>query len=305
MPDLTDRFADLAAEVDGMLLANPQHLRQRADRRSRTRVALVGAAATVAVAGVAVTPAILFDPPPPTPQVGIPVPTPTPTPTPSAAPTPDGGTPTALPPTTPPQGTSGPPRSPGRAASISIPLAAFFTPPPNTRKSETRVATANGEALPELCRDDMFTALDDEMIGRKAVRSLYKRPEDPADNVPHGTLYQTITAYTTGAAEQFMDEFATAAASCKSFQAGDIPTTMRTLPPPSYGDQAILLETDRPSLDIDGKPTDHRVTQRIVVVRVGDVVTVLNDSGWEGTSSIPALIDNFTHLAVTAINQWR
>lgn len=42
----------------------------------------------------------------------------------------------------------------------------------------------------------------------------------------------------------------------------------------------------------------------IRVVRIGDVVTVLWEIGWEGTSSDRANVDDYSRRAVRAVADW-
>jgi hypothetical protein len=298
MRDIASRYAELAAEVDGTGLIGPQDLRRYADRRARARAGVLAAAGVVVVAGTATGGVALLGRPSPTPPPGQ-----TPPATVSPSPTPAGP---SISPTAPPSSPSAlPPSSPSKEPTMtepvtSVPDRAFFLLPEEMRKGTTRVASTPDEALPPICRDAF--ALDDKATARRSVYSTYQAPGTPADYVPLATVQQTITAYRDGGAEEFMTRFRDVAADCDTFDQGDVEVTFEVLDPPAAGDEAVYLLRTWPAT---GETNPTPAQARIVVIRVGDVVTVLFDRGWENADSDPEYVSQLIPLAVEAIEDWR
>jgi hypothetical protein len=291
MRDIASRYAELAAEVDGMGLMSPQDLRRYADRRARARAGVLAAAGVVVVAGTATGGVALLDRPSPTP------PGQTPPPTVSASPTPvkPSTSPTSPPPPSPEASSEGPPAPP-----TEIPDAAFFRLPERYQKDTTqRQEIGTSEALPGFC-DDAF-AEDDDTTVRRSVYSIYQAPGTPSDHVPHGTVHQTITGYRDGGAAAFMDRLRTAAADCDTYRQDGTEVTFRILEPPDDGDEAVLLERTWPATEPEYAPG----VAHVAVVRVGDVVTVLYVRGWETADSELEYVNRFVEWSVGAIEGWR
>ena len=79
----------------------------------------------------------------------------------------------------------------------------------------------------------------------------------------------------------------------------------RLLAPPAYGDEAILFEVRYPTRDDLGNPTGRDDVRLVSAVRVGDVVMVLYEQGWEaGWSAERTVVDQFTGVAVTRLRSW-
>lgn len=246
----------------------------RSPLRRRTRIMVVTAATALAVAGCGTT----------------------------------GDTVTATPQTSGPAGTapaataSGDPAASASAgATPTIPASAFFEMPATMRRDRGQAEGA--AAVPELCDGEL--APGDGVQASAAMMSSYTQPDDPADAVPHGVLYQTIRSYGGDGAAAFMDRARDGLADCTSYRQGESTVTVRSKPLSGVADEALTIDLVRPQLDLPGDPTGGEQTNRIVVMRSGSAVTVLYDGEYERSSSIPALVDTFTREAAKAIRAWR
>nr|MDT0662757.1 hypothetical protein [Micromonospora sp. DSM 115978] len=290
MPDLDRRYAELVTNTRAGALPPPAELRRRADRRARIRAAVAVAGAVLAVAGtVATANAVLIGPDRTGPYVGT-------------TPSPDGL------PTSPPAGTP----SPSPSASVeglpsnvepptNIPDRAFFVQPVNTMKEGPRTPRDGADVLPELCGASF--ASDRSILDQVTMGHVYKRPEDSDDFIPHGILYQTITSYRGDAAAAFMTQLADAVRACPTGRKGDLTVRFQLVGSTGGEQEALVFEMETELLDVEGGP-GGTATNLVTVVRVGPVVTVLRDEGWEGSSTVPDLQSDFTRLAVAAIEDW-
>jgi hypothetical protein len=213
-------------------------------------------------------------------------------------------------PRTPPAAASGPetptaatPRATPAATTTEnpdgvIPVEAFADPAIAMRAGPVRERVSDRDALPALCGGGAFSAGDDA-TARASVRSFYKRPEDPTGSVPHGVLYQTITSYRADGARRFMTRVRGGLRACPSYRAGGLPVRVRVF---DFGDR---LADDSIRVDVVVERGKRQQTNVVVVLRHGDVVTVLRDQGWEGTSSVPGIVDSFLRDALIKLDAWR
>jgi hypothetical protein len=215
-------------------------------------------------------------------QAGTPAAAPTAS-TPSAA-----GTPTAAG-TAAPAGTAGAPGS-------GIPVEAFGEPSTGMRVGPVREWTTDPEALPAVCGGAF--AAGDGATARASVRSVYKRPEDRADD-PYGTHYQTITTYRAGAAAGFMDRLRDALRTCPTDQVGGVPVRLEVV---ELGDR---MTDDGLRMDLIRRHGGGERTTATTVIRHGDVVTVLHDEVRGGDSTVPRIVDSFLRDALEALVEWR
>jgi hypothetical protein len=290
MSDLDRRYAELVTTGRVGALPPPAELRRRADRRARVRAVAAVAGAVLAVAGtVATANAVLVGPDRAGPYIGT-------TPSPDGAPT---GPPTGSPTPSPTRSADGPPPAVDPPARIAD--RAFFVQPENTMKEGPRSLREGADVLPELCGADF--ASDRSILDRVTMGHVYKRPQDTADYVPQGILYQTITSYRGSGAAAFMTQLAEVVRDCPTGNEGDLTARYRLLDTGQRADGTLLIEVRTGQLDIEGNPSGT-ATNLVSVVRVGPVVTVLRDAGWEGAETVPELHDEFTRLAVLAIEDW-
>ncbi|SNT64081.1 hypothetical protein SAMN05421812_11695 [Asanoa hainanensis] len=290
MRDLESRFAEFAGDVDARGLTNPADLRRGADRRAHRRMAvLVSAGAVVlAVAGAGVFRGASSAPQPIIPPPVLPTTSPSPSPAPSA-PT---GTPSASSPTSVPPSNVPPPEP-----VTSIPTRAFFALPSNrVKKSMEPIALLEQQEVPVFCTNTFTT--DSSVTARRGRQSFHLGPGDPQDYVPRGAVSQTISAYRPGGAERAMDRLRDELADCESYTVDSITYTLETLNPPEYGDETIHVV--RHSETEYGKDAGQ-----YLFIRVGDIVTVVHDTIWEGGEADLDDVRLFGRLAVEAIEDWR
>ncbi|MDG4834962.1 hypothetical protein O7631_00345 [Micromonospora sp. WMMD967] len=304
-------YRSLAADADTRALAVPDVLRHQADRRARLR-ATGGALAVALVAGgvvigsqvVAVPATKTVSPPAGTPTVPSPPVSPTPDAT-AAPPSP------SVPPTVPsrPPGTASasprvtgvaPPRTP-----TSIPDRAFFALAP---ANQTGIAPEFRDlaVLPGLCGARVSS---EAVVQRRTRLLIYKLPQNPGEGyVPDGTYAHSITIYRAGRADDVLDELREAVRNCpeQKWPGGDTPSrsTQRLLADSGYGDESVLFEVRSPGQDINGDPTGVEDVRLVRAIRIGDVVTILWEQGWENTSSQRAQVDADSRRAVAAIRAW-
>ncbi|MEW2381684.1 hypothetical protein AB0873_06280 [Micromonospora sp. NPDC047707] len=293
--DLSDFYRSLADEADTRALPVPETLRRAADRRARIRMTGTAVAAAVLVAGVATGTRIGFsaEPAPVAPPGGPTAPAPTPPSAPSSA-SPSGT----------PQTSASNSMPPARPGPTSIPDRAFF-----------RLAAANdkgvesfvdAEVLPSLCKARFPS--DDAIVQRRSRHLAYKMAETPSDYVPDGSYVHSITIYKPGGADDALRELREAVRACPEQQGtgGDNPATyrLRLLDDHGYGDASVLFEIRSDARDLEGNPVGGEEVRLIRAVQVDDVVTILWEQGWEGTSAERAQVDADSRRAVAAIESW-
>ena len=303
--ELSDLYRSLSTVADGHELTQPESLRRFADRRARARVVGSTLAVALLVGGVAVGGRLAYPadgsaplPPP----ADSPDPAPTgatarPSPTPIPASTPPASTPPAATPSrSTPSGTPAAPQPP-----TSIPDRAFFVLAASNRTGmESQGA---GPALPTLCGTRL--ASDSAMVQRRGRYLAYKLPETPKGNVPDGSYRHTITIYRAGRADDALRELRTAVRDCPDQKLPDDSRTwrQRLLASGEYGDESVLFEMRAPVPDGMGEPGTDEV-RLVRAVRIGDVVTVLWEQGWEHTAADRVQVDADSRRAVAAIENW-
>ncbi|MET8234055.1 hypothetical protein ABZS77_25615 [Micromonospora sp. NPDC005298] len=306
--EISDLYRSLTVDADGVQVARPELVRRRADRRARLRIAGTAVAVAVLLGGVAVGGRLAFPadgsaPLPPPADTPGPLPTPsTPRPSPSVSSTlPSAESPTAA---NSPSG-GGPPASATGAAAprqpTSIPDRAFFTlAPANDRDMESWAKSA---MLPALCGARYPS--DSAVVQRRGRFLAYKTPQAPAGSVPDGSYRHTITIYRTGRADDALRELRQAVRDCPTQKLSDDARTwrQRLLTSGEYGDESVLFEMRSPYPDGMGEPGADEV-RLVRAVRIGDVVTVLWEQGWEYTTAQRAQVDADSRRAVTAIENW-
>ncbi|GAA1892199.1 hypothetical protein [Asanoa iriomotensis] len=282
MPELESWFTELAMDVDGRGLSGAAEVRRAADLRARRRGAFTAGAAAVAAAavgvGVVTVPASQPGPVDPTPTVPA---TPTPTPVPTTTPT-----------------------SPvGEKPVTSVPDRAFFDLPADRRGNGWSRQPIEEDDLTRFCTDPF--ADDENVTARRGLHTAHFKP-GTADQgyTPIGTIEQVVAAHRPGGAAAAMDRLRAEIDDCATFTVGSTTYELEVLEPPAYGDEAVHVAVNfqgRYNPDADPFPN----TNQILVVRVGDTVTVLRDRAWEGGQAKPAEVRLFGQLAVDALDEWR
>lgn len=199
--------------------------------------------------------------------------------------------------------TTAPPPSPSGKAPVTIPTSAFLELPPEHRKSP-RTTTPVANALPKLCGEEFGTG-GRAVTASASMLNIYKQIEDPPENVPYGTVTQTIFTFEGEGASDYLRRLRGSLDSCQSFRRSGATVEVRTRPLPGLGDEALLVTQTWPQTDLQGNRTGGDAVSQIAVIRVDDVTTVLHDQGWEGTSGSPDLMDDFARTAVRALDTWQ
>ncbi|MGI5523708.1 hypothetical protein ACQEUX_22645 [Micromonospora sp. CA-259024] len=308
--ELSEMYRSLAADADARDLGVPDVVRRWADRRARLRTAGSTLAVALVVGGVVIGTQVVA-----TPRPTVPAPAGTPTlPPPPASPTPSvtaGSAPPSTAPTTPgqPPGTTAkPPRTgaPPPRTPTSIPDRAFFA-----------LASANQIGIPPEFRDlEVLPGLcgarypsEAAVVQRRTRNVVYKLPQNPGEGyVPDGSYTHAITIYRAGRADDALDELRQAVRGCPEQErpgnAAPVLSRQRLLADTGYGDESVLFEMRSPGQDVNGDPSGPEVVRLVRAIRVGDVVTVLWEQGWEGTSSQRGQVDGDSRRAVAAIRTW-
>ncbi|GAB3174831.1 hypothetical protein FHX75_13115 [Micromonospora palomenae] len=299
--ELTGFYRSLAEDTDPRGLAAPDMVRRYADRRARTRAALGVLTAAALVGGTAVGaqfvltagPATRVGPPADTPAPPSPVPS-DPTPTPSATSPGPSRSASQQPPSTSSTRVPPPARTP-----TSIPDSAFFAlAAANDTGAGARFG--EGQVLPALCGAEPGAS----RTVRQRVRTVpFKLAGAPEGSIPDGLYQHSITIYRDGAAADALDELRDAVRECPQQQLGDVIRRQKLLPSSGYGEESVLFEVRGPYQVPDGGPTGE-VVHLVRAIRIGSVVTVLWDQGWEGSSTPKSQLDADSRRAVTAIRDW-
>ncbi|WP_410811802.1 hypothetical protein [Micromonospora sp. 067-2] len=313
--ELSDLYRSLAAYADRREPGVPEVLRQWADRRARVRTVGVSLAVALVLGGVATGTQMVLRPqlaavPAPAATSALPPQPATPTPTPSASPTAIGRPVVpVMPPASPPRprGTAG--GSPGGTTApplTRIPDQAFFALAPSNEIG-VRPRFQKLEVLPDLCGARYPT--EAAVVQRRTRLLVYKLPRNPGEGyVPDGSYAHTITIYRAGRADEVLDELRRMVRACpeqrRPGDAAPVLSRQRLLPDSGFGDDSVLFELRSASRDVNGDPTGGQDVRLVRAIRVGDVVTVLWEQGWENTSSQRAQVDADSRRAVAAIRSW-
>ncbi|MEH1102621.1 hypothetical protein [Micromonospora sp. CPCC 205561] len=201
-----------------------------------------------------------------------------------------------------PTGTAARP-TPSAEPTVTIPTSAFLELPAELRRTP-RATTPVENALPELCGAEFGTG-GRAVTASAAMTSAYKQADDPPENVPHGTISQTIFTFEGTGATDYLRRVRGSLDACPSFERSGVTVRVGTRPLPGVGDEALVVTQTWPQLDLQGNRTGGDAVTQTAVIRVDGVATVLHDQGWEGTSGSPALLGDFTGAAVRALDTWR
>jgi hypothetical protein len=253
---------------------------------SRLAIGVVGGLALAVLAGCA-TPITTA---PTTADATSPTPTgpaqASPTPTTTSAP------PTSTGPTKTPRATKAPSPSKPRTTG-GIPTAAFVTAPSNPAGVKPK---EGGFFLPQtFCG---LAPTHETVIARRTRTIQYYRP---GASSPDASIHQTISTYRPGGAEKFMLQMRTVTDGCTGDFEGGNTLDYRQLPwQPDQSDDHLLVER---GTDPTGSPA--RTISYLVVMRLGDVVTVLNVYGRDGQHADRSVAELFADRAAAAIVAWR
>ena len=265
---LAQFFAAAAERADAVPLAGPAAARRTGTRRRRARIATLAVVCALVVAAIPVGVHQL------TTQRGfVPVPL---VPSPSA--------PTTAPP------------SPAPSASASASLDPCSVQP---AQCYPPVRPWHEERLPAPCTQPSHPS--DALIAqrRSESRSSYY------DLAGQGTtMYAvTLTRYRSGGAAKYLAEVRTELARCRTvartsdFGNATVTLTYRRVGTGLGGDESLLASRSYREVS-EAQPGSSNPTYPIAMVRIGDVVAVVYDYGWEGSPSLPSRFDQFVADAV-------
>jgi hypothetical protein len=120
------------------------------------------------------------------------------------------------------------------------------------------------------------------------------------------TMYSvTLTRYRNGGAAKYLAEVRTELARCRTvartsdFNA-KMTLTYRRISAGIGGDESLLASRSYRYVS-EAEPGPSNPTYPIAVVRIGDVVAVVYDYGWEGTPSLPSRFDQFVADAIAEV----
>lgn len=299
--ELSGLYRALAADADDRPLPAPDRLRRRADRRAHRRAALGALTVAVLVGGTAAGTRLVLaagtpGPPAASPDPGSPSPSP---PAPGRSSTPPSSSPARS-----PDAPSGSAAAGAGASPTRIPDRAFFALAA-ANDAGTGSTFGPGPVFPALCG---ATPGESGIVTRRVRTLAFKLATTPQGYVPDGSYKHSISVYRPGRADDALAELRRAVRDCPTRPGtGDtagLTSTQRLLPDRGYGDESVLFEVRRPATDYEGAPDVREVVRLVRAVRVGNVVTVLWELGWEGTSSPRSQVDQDSHRAVDAIRNW-
>jgi hypothetical protein len=121
------------------------------------------------------------------------------------------------------------------------------------------------------------------------------------------TMYSvTLTRYRNGGAAKYLAEVRTELARCRTVaRTSDVDNTTvtltyRTVGTGLGGDESLLASRSYRYVS-EAQPGLNNPTYPIAVVRIGDVVAVVYDYGWEGSPSLPSRFDQFVADAIAEV----
>ncbi|MEU4676762.1 hypothetical protein [Micromonospora sp. NPDC023737] len=142
------------------------------------------------------------------------------------------------------------------------------------------------------------------MQTRSRVLTYHLTPNPAETTVPYGAYRNSISIHRPERADDWMADLRRAVRECPEQEV--VPgrsNRHRLLPGGDFGDEAVLVEVREPAWEA-GEPAQGEVLRLIRVIRIGDVVTVLWEMGWEGTSSDQRQVDDYSRRAERAISNW-
>lgn len=201
---------------------------------------------------------------------------------------PSSAPPSSVPPTSLAPTTGAP--SPTQPVPTAIPDRAFL-----------QLADTNGDVPPEeVPNEGMLPPLcgaryasDAAIAAREGRRLMYWAKRRQEAQTPDGTFRQTITSYRSGGAAGFVGQLRAAVENCPTQTVEGTAYRHRLLTGPRHGDESLLVEASGQDVRL------------ISVVRIGAVVMVLYETGWEaGWSADRAVVEAFTAKAVSRLRSW-
>jgi hypothetical protein len=195
------------------------------------------------------------------------------------------------------------PSSPSSPATVTIPASAFIEVPAKGQQAE-RSPMEVTEALPTLCGNEFGTG-GKLTTASASMRYEYRQADAPEGSTPDGVLAQTIFTFEGAGATDYLRRLRTSLEACPSFSRGGSTVKVTTERLAGVGADALLVVQTFPERDLPGNLTGGTTSTQTAVVRSDEVITVLDNEGWEGTSSSRASTEGFARDAVRAIEAWQ
>jgi hypothetical protein len=193
----------------------------------------------------------------------------------------------------------------GPPASAPIPDSAFFTPPrERTREAPPKPDTGAGK-LPSFCGAASPIMKPVQARNRHLI---YTGVNAPVENIPDGTVGQTIATYNGAGAGQVLARFRTAVANCPTEKLDSGATVdYKELPPYAVGDESVVIQRTwhRPHGSEDQPMMPLQQVELLAVVRIQNTVTYLVVDGWETIDADSDVTRDYTKLAADAVQNWR
>jgi hypothetical protein len=299
--ELDRAFGALTKDAGYARLAAAQDLRKRGDHRMIAQTVMALAAAAVLVAGVAVGTGVVLAGPHRT--APLPADSSTPSPSRPVSPAaPSGSSSATSPPAVP--GSS----AAGRTIPKSIPAQAFLGAsdvPGKTVDGPTRLG-AGGQSLPNFCGADYE---HDRQIGVRATQYVaFTEASAPPNSTPKAAIYEDVIVYRGSSAQAFMNDLRAAVRNCPT-QTDGVGFTLRNYLRGSLGtgDDSLLIERTRPATGDAGEPTGDGTLHHTywAVVRIGDSIAFVSNSGWESVSADKADAGFLGKRASIRLAAWR
>ncbi|WP_412539644.1 hypothetical protein R8Z50_27920 [Longispora sp. K20-0274] len=280
--NLTDALGGLAHDTESVLMPEAAAIRRRGTRRTWRTTIVAGVGVLALVGGVAFGVTTLDD------RRGV-------------VPAPPGATASASPGATPTTAPSASP-TPGRPVDTSpIPDAAMLRVAdlklgPATAKIDPEPSDGYGAMALSVCAggfgSDAQRARDRRISG---VAALPEALEQQGQGILT-TVQERVLVYTSGGAAAFLGEVRDQVGRCPG-SADAASGAWENLGSAGLGDESVVLRNTRMSR---GMPDQPAVEQRTyaVLVRVGDVVVVVADLGWESGDGHEQVTRTLAEVAV-------
>jgi hypothetical protein len=191
-----------------------------------------------------------------------------------------------------------------RSIPSSIPARAFLRASDAPGAGSTPERRDSGE-LPDFC------GLSYQQTGRVGIRAtqfMYLTEKNPPENsTPQGTAVEDIMVFRGDGADRFMDGLRAAVRSCPTETHGRVTVTNVLRGGLGAGDESMLIERNQPAFGGDGEPTGDGTSHRRfwAVVRVGDSVAFVANTGWETASADRADTVHLGRRAAARLDAWR
>jgi hypothetical protein len=197
-------------------------------------------------------------------------------------------------------------------ATPAIPLSAFLhredtaygaVPPGEPTGPYDELGPPTDDAFPRPCRS-MPHPSDRQIVLRLGV-GVYLNEYQPGGSASPQFVDQTITRYFDDGAQAYLGELRRAVANCPTVVRDGRTLRHHLLPAHGLGDEALVISRTVPvatSYD-ESAPTEDR-TYVTVVLRVGSVVVVLHDLGWEGYPTPQEVMREVAGHAEVRVRAW-